>query len=83
MLCKVQYSTKSLHLQEQFCTSEHPFSPIVWDPVIRASFWGAVLLVRALKLIFWSFHPGILAIRAQLSHQAMSAACYNQAAHFS
>jgi|tagenome__1003787_1003787.scaffolds.fasta_scaffold12564453_1 hypothetical protein len=58
MLCKVQYSTKSLHLQEQFCTSGHPFSPIVWDPVIRASFWGAVLLVRALKLIFWWFHPG-------------------------
>ena len=52
MLCKVQYSTKSPHLQGLIlyeCASF--FTNCVNEPVLRAFFWGAApcTLVRKLR----------------------------------
>ena len=44
MLCKVQYSTKSPHLQGLICTSVHPFSLIVPNEWMNLAFFRGVPL---------------------------------------
>src|SRR5215204_5552630 len=41
MLCKVQYSTKSPHLQGLICTSVHPFSRLYESAGDLGIFWDA------------------------------------------